>query len=109
MKLKLELRYYCHIFTFSQSQNLSSNGVRDTQHCMPNSMKFAILLPIQRIRECGGAPYKVSRTPNSMCSEYFTTERSTTNERCNFDMYGRINIAVLPKYYQKSFETVNFV
>ena len=50
MKFRLELRCYCHVFKCSQSHKLSSNGARDTQLGKPDSMNFAIFIPIQRVR-----------------------------------------------------------
>ena len=41
MKLKLELRFYCHAFNCLQSHKLSSNGVRDTQLGKSDSLNFA--------------------------------------------------------------------
>ena len=49
MKLKLEIRYYYHVFKCSQSYEFSSNGARDSQLGKPDPMNFTFFLPIQRV------------------------------------------------------------
>ena len=49
MKLKLELRYYYHVFKCSQPYKFSSNGASDTQIGKPDPMNFTFSLPIKRV------------------------------------------------------------